>query len=320
MQANAALEAERKAREASITVAVDKPIEEDASSDDGDYGVALPPTDGSAQEEEKGAEQGEQGPEIGVAMPPPVVVSVADPPTKPRAVVSEAPRSVGPALPQGMTRERLETVAEAYQARLAREDDDDEGPQLPGDYKMETLLKYQAAEDIRNQTVEKKRDDWMTVLPDERSMGLGADPTEALLNAPREFSRKGIKSRGDTSQWTDTPADRERKAMERQLGLIEAEQTAGNSKGDKKRMSDDHEDGAAYSRGTGSVNRGPSLLDEYNKSSAKKAKVDAQSKKGFSFDRDEDLTIRRSGDLNNVDKMKAGFSAMFESSGHEKGM
>lgn len=48
------------------------------------------------------------------------------------------------------------------------------------------------------------RETWMTELPPElTNFGLGA----------RTFKRKAIEKSGDRSEWTDTPAERERKAQ-----------------------------------------------------------------------------------------------------------
>ena len=191
---------------------------------------------------------------------------------------------------------------------------------MSGEYKMERLMQYEAANNLRDQPVEEKREAWMTVLPDERALGLGAgDPSEALLNRPREFSRKGVQSRGDTSQWTDTPADRERKAMERQLGMIAKENTTAE-KADAGGISDPNQGATAeYSRGHG-VKRGPSLLEQHTKGGGKRAKEEQEKKKGFSFDREEDLTIRKGNSLADIDKITAGFRSQFASSGHETGM
>uniref|UniRef100_A0A8B9ZVT1 GPALPP motifs-containing protein 1 n=1 Tax=Anas zonorhyncha TaxID=75864 RepID=A0A8B9ZVT1_9AVES len=51
------------------------------------------------------------------------------------------------------------------------------------------------------------RESWMTELPPElKNFGFG----------PRTFKRKADDKSGDRSVWTDTPADRERKAKERE--------------------------------------------------------------------------------------------------------
>ena len=106
--------------------------------------------------------------------------------------------------------------------------------------------------------------------------------------------------------------------MERQLGMINDEKKTVEKA--EKGISDPNQGAAAeYSRGHG-VKRGPSLLEEYGKSDAKKVKEDVQAKKGFSFDRDEDLTVRKSNSLADIDKIAEGFRSQFASSGHEQGM
>jgi Protein of unknown function (DUF3752) len=63
-----------------------------------------------------------------------------------------------------------------------------------------------------------KREGWMTELPEEHL------PSAVPLGA-RTFRRTEFKPRGDTSVWTDTPADRERKAAKaaedaRRYGMV----------------------------------------------------------------------------------------------------
>ena len=54
-----------------------------------------------------------------------------------------------------------------------------------------------------------ERDSWMTALPTERS-----DRNQQGGGEARQFSRTEVKEKGDVSHWTDTPADRARKAKE----------------------------------------------------------------------------------------------------------
>lgn len=77
--------------------------------------------------EEAAMPEAEPAAVIGVAMPPPNSSVSEDE----AAVIPK--RSMGPALPQGLSREKLESVAEAYRANQEA-DDDDEGPMLPGEH------------------------------------------------------------------------------------------------------------------------------------------------------------------------------------------
>ena len=49
-----------------------------------------------------------------------------------------------------------------------------------------------------------QRESWMTELPEHRKSFCGLES--------RQFARRNPTPRGDTSVWTDTPADKERKA------------------------------------------------------------------------------------------------------------
>jgi hypothetical protein len=65
----------------------------------------------------------------------------------------------------------------------------------------------------------------MTDLPVERAAPNAANLSQASVTA---FSRAGVKPRGDTSAWTDTPAERARKAAH---GLLSDGSEAGGSGG-----------------------------------------------------------------------------------------
>ncbi|KAF2354048.1 Protein of unknown function DUF3752 [Trinorchestia longiramus] len=95
------------------------------------------------------------------------------------------------------------------------EDDEVYGPMPPtqpvdmDEYIESTLQQRTEATQRRLQDANNtalRREDWMLTLPEDRPLfsGLG-------LQA-RQFSKSGKRDRGDTSVWTDTPADKERKA------------------------------------------------------------------------------------------------------------
>jgi hypothetical protein len=64
------------------------------------------------------------------------------------------------------------------------------------------------------------REEWMTSLPPERSAPRGPAPQAHVM----AFARNGIRSRGDTSAWTDTPAQRAARAA----GLLPAAEGPGS--------------------------------------------------------------------------------------------
>ena len=63
-----------------------------------------------------------------------------------------------------------------------------------------------------------EHEEWMTDLPPELRM-TGEDATKQ-----RKFLTKSKKERGDTSAWTDTPAQREQRQIEKMLKQAEMEQ------------------------------------------------------------------------------------------------
>ncbi|XP_032862592.1 GPALPP motifs-containing protein 1 isoform X2 [Tyto alba] len=124
------------------------------------------------------------------------------------------------------------------------------------------------------------RESWMTELPPElKSFGFG----------PRTFKRRADDKSGDRSIWTDTPADRERKAKEREEA--------------KKSTSKDNEEIVLSGRDKRLVEqvtsyneskRSESLMDIHQrklKSKASEEKTKPQERRPF--DRDQDLKVNR---------------------------
>uniref|UniRef100_A0A8C8RN36 GPALPP motifs-containing protein 1 n=1 Tax=Pelusios castaneus TaxID=367368 RepID=A0A8C8RN36_9SAUR len=124
------------------------------------------------------------------------------------------------------------------------------------------------------------RESWMTELPPElKGFGLG----------PRTFKRRTDEKSGDKSVWTDTPADRERKAKEMQ----EAKKSA--SKGDEEIVLSGRdkrliEQLSSYN----DSERSESLMDMHQKKLKSKATEDkSKSQERRPFDRDQDLQVNR---------------------------
>ncbi|KAM9203394.1 GPALPP motifs-containing protein 1-like [Mergus octosetaceus] len=118
------------------------------------------------------------------------------------------------------------------------------------------------------------RQSWMTELPPElKNFGFG----------PRTFKRRADDKSGDRSVWTDTPADRERKAKERE----EAKKSRTVLSGRDKRLA---EQVTSYSESK----RPESLLDVHQKklkSKASEEKTKPQERRPF--DREQDLKVNR---------------------------
>ncbi|XP_036396880.1 GPALPP motifs-containing protein 1 [Megalops cyprinoides] len=222
----------------------------------------------------------------------------------------ERPPVLGPALPPGF-------------CRPADDDDDEEdnegdrwgcpGPALPPGYKAEPsssegeegdVIGPMPAQGGAHNTVamdferraqrmkdwltsgddgpkELSRETWMTELPPElQHIGLGA----------RTFKRRSGPENKDRSIWTDTPADRERKARER----LEGKQSGDSQKDETPQMSqrDLHmaEKVAKYNESK----RGESLISMHGKKMKEKAETeDNKPAERRPFDRDTDLQVNR---------------------------
>uniref|UniRef100_T1IVH1 DUF3752 domain-containing protein n=1 Tax=Strigamia maritima TaxID=126957 RepID=T1IVH1_STRMM len=128
---------------------------------------------------------------------------------------------------------------------------------------------------------ETKRDEWMTQLPAElgKSFGLG----------PRTFSRKSIPDKVDNSDWTDTPADKERKDRERLEGKIVDKEEEVEVKNPY-----DEEMAKIAAEYNESLKREESLTDIHKKQLKRKAKEEkSKPQERRPFDRDVDLKANR---------------------------
>lgn len=123
------------------------------------------------------------------------------------------------------------------------------------------------------------RESWMTELPPEmKDFGLG----------PRTFKRKADDKSGDRSVWTDTPADRERKAKEVQEArkLFHKDEEYVLS-GREKRLA---EQVSSYNE----LKRSESLMDIHHKKLKNKAAGENNTpQERIPFDRDKDLKVNR---------------------------
>ncbi|XP_020038979.1 GPALPP motifs-containing protein 1 isoform X2 [Castor canadensis] len=124
------------------------------------------------------------------------------------------------------------------------------------------------------------RESWMTELPPEmKDFGLG----------PRTFKRRADDKSGDRSIWTDTPADRERKAKETQearKSLTKKDEEYILSGRDKRLA----EQVSSYNESK----RSESLMDIHHKKLKNKAAEDKNKpQERIPFDRDKDLKVNR---------------------------
>lgn len=127
------------------------------------------------------------------------------------------------------------------------------------------------------------RESWMTELPPEmKDFGLG----------PRTFKRRADDKSGDRSVWTDTPADRERKAKETQEARksFDKKDEEYVFSGRDKRLA---EQVSLYNESK----RSESLMDIHHKKLKSKATEDKNKpQERIPFDRDKDLKVNRFDD------------------------
>ncbi|KAI3377509.1 hypothetical protein L3Q82_008686 [Scortum barcoo] len=222
----------------------------------------------------------------------------------------ERPPVLGPALPPGFRRAAYENDDD--------EEDDSEGgeglpgPALPPGYRAESSSSEGEDEDVigpmpskgpiqvsvaqdferRAQRMKEKltgteapevltRETWMTELPPElQHVGLGA----------RTFKKRSGPENKDRSIWTDTPADRERKARERH----EAKKKGETAKDDVQQVSQKDLEMAEKVSKYNDSKRAESLMSMHSKTMKDKAKAKADKPaERRPFDRDEDLQVNR---------------------------
>ncbi|XP_006006660.1 GPALPP motifs-containing protein 1 [Latimeria chalumnae] len=126
-----------------------------------------------------------------------------------------------------------------------------------------------------------RRESWMTELPPElKSFGLG----------PRAFKRRADTGSGDRSVWTDTPADREQKAREREEGKLSSTEDRAKSSSLSERDKRLAEKVSSYNESQ----RSESLLDMHQKKLKRKAEEGKdEPKERRPFDRDQDLRVHQ---------------------------
>ncbi|XP_033474061.1 GPALPP motifs-containing protein 1 [Epinephelus lanceolatus] len=212
---------------------------------------------------------------------------------------------LGPALPPGFRRA-------VYENDDGEDEDDFQGPALPPGYQAESSSSEGEDEDVigpmpskgpvedsvaldferRAQRMKEKltgsdapevlaRETWMTELPPElQHIGLGA----------RTFKKKSGPENKDRSMWTDTPADRERKARER----LERKQKGEVEKDDVPQLSQKDVEMAEKVSKYNESKRAESLVSMHTKKMKEKAKEKADKPvERRPFDRDEDLQVNR---------------------------
>ncbi|NXJ04822.1 GPAM1 protein, partial [Odontophorus gujanensis] len=242
-----------------------KRIQENDDDDDGFFGPALPP--GFKKEDDS-----PERPIIGPALPPGFRKSALD--------TRSNRSSIGPSVSSQFT-----------QATDSSEEEDNIIGPMPAKGPVESdvtqeferraqRMKEKLTSADSDEPKQVTRESWMTELPPElKSFGFG----------PRTFKRRAEDKSGDRSVWTDTPADRERKAKEREeakKSTSEANEEIVLSGRDKRLV----EQVTSYNESK----RSESLMDIHQKklkSKASEEKNKVQERRPF--DREQDLKVNR---------------------------
>ncbi|XP_056127810.1 GPALPP motifs-containing protein 1 isoform X2 [Rhinichthys klamathensis goyatoka] len=290
--------------------------EEEEEDDDGFFGPALPP---GYQKREKSPEE---PPLLGPALPPGFKKQDEDGAKDDTRGLSgpalpsecrkqdkspERPPAVGPALPPGFKRQDEDEKGEkedasgflgpalppGYTPELSSSEEDDDyvigpmpskGPSqdsvaLDFERRAQKMKDKLTGVDTGPEVV--SRESWMTELPPElQHVGLEA----------RTFKKRSGPENKDRSIWTDTPAERERKARERQ----EAKEKGESAKDDGPRLPQKELEMAEKVSKYNESKRGESLISLHTKKMKRKAEEDADKPvERRPFDRDMDLQVNR---------------------------
>lgn len=200
----------------------------------------------------------------------------------------KASHTIGPSLPPGIINKKV------YSDINEEDDNDIIGPlpceMLKGDDSFHTAAEIEArARQMRNKLEGKEekeekisRESWMMELPSSKlsqSIGLQA----------RSFRAKAGPDMSDRSAWTDTPADRERKEKEQDVGKKRRHDDTGTSERDKILSKDVKK----YNKS----NRPESLLELHQKElKKKKPKTEDKPADRRPFDRELDLQVNKFDD------------------------
>ncbi|KAF7238658.1 GPALPP motifs-containing protein 1 [Varanus komodoensis] len=201
---------------------------------------------------------------------------------------------IGPALPPGFKKDSENAEENRHDtAQVSDSSEDDEtmiGP-MPAKRLVESSITTEI--DRRAQRMKEKllgqdgdgskqvkRESWMTDLPPElKSFGLG----------PRAFKRRADDKSGDSSVWTETPADREKRASEQKnakKSISKDDAEIFLSERDKRLM----EQLSTYNE----TQRSESLMDIHQKKIKNKAAEEKDKpQERRPFDRDQDLKALR---------------------------
>ncbi|XP_047659243.1 GPALPP motifs-containing protein 1 [Tachysurus fulvidraco] len=247
--------------------------EEEEDDDDGFFGPALPPgyqMQGSSPE---------RLPVLGPALPPGFKRKQNDDDEDEEE--SEEGGILGPALPPGYKAESSSSEGEDGDVIGPMPSKEEVQSSVALDFERRAKRMKDRLLGREDETEKPQRESWMMELPPElQHVGLEA----------RTFKKRSGPENKDRSIWTDTPADRERKARERQ----EAKEKGETSKDDGPRLSKKDLEMAEKVSKYNDSKRGESLMTIHAKKMKRKAEEDSNKPvERRPFDRDADLQVNR---------------------------
>lgn len=117
-------------------------------------------------------------------------------------------------------------------------------------------------------------------------IGAALDPMRS-----RQFKRHDRQVQQDSS-WTDTPADRERRRMERMNEISVSKKSAAKAQEESDAPSEKDLETARFVAGHNAAHRGKSLMEVYKEDHMQERADAARADMNRPFDRDRDLTAR----------------------------
>lgn len=241
-------------------------------------------------------------------------------------------RVVGPAMPPAPLDER--PIEPAQPEEDESSDDDDFGPSLPptGAESLEdesNTRPHAYAAEAQTEPEKPKRDDWMTMPPEQDGLASRMDPSKQRA---RGFNTgKGAKAPaekgGDSSAWHETPEQKRKRLEDEMMGISRPAPGVPKAAGPGKKEGDEAAARALRERTVsfgppenvsyGSTDnilqekaRGPSLMDQHQGRKPENAEDDPSSR---AFDREKDMGMGGIGRTQKKELLKqaGGFSSKF---------
>ncbi|KAM0709272.1 hypothetical protein Q7P35_003310 [Cladosporium inversicolor] len=225
-------------------------------------------------------------------------------------------RVVGPAMPPAPLEQRpTEPATTQSQEDESSSDDDDFGPSLPptgaeaqndgSDTRPQQYISEAQAEPAKP-----KRDDWMTMPPEQDGLASRMDPSK--LRARGFNTGKGAKAPaekgGDSSAWHETPEQKRKRLEDEMMGVSRPSPGVPKAAGPNKKPGDEAAAKALKERTEKA--RGPSLMDQHQGRKPEHAEDDPSAR---AFDREKDMGMGGIGRTQKKELLKqaGGFSSKF---------